>query len=235
MPVSFSENTAELEASLGYCFKDRGLLDEALTHKSYHHENPENSLSYNERLEFLGDSVLGLVVAEDLFLKRTPLTEADMSKMKSYLVNESVLYLIASRLSLGKYLKFGKGEEASGGRHKRSILSDAVEALFGAVFLDSDYGTVRPVILSLLSDNIREVVGKREGYDFKSDLQELSQGLFSVLPEYRIVKQEGEEHQKVFTSEVLINGELYGAGSGKSKKEAQMAAAKEALERLADG
>jgi ribonuclease-3 len=234
MPVSFSKNTAALEVSLGYCFKDRGLLGEALTHKSYHHENPDDSASYNERLEFLGDSVLGLAVAEDLFHNRPLLTEADMSKMKSYLVNEAVLYRMASRLSIGKYLRFGKGEESSGGRHKRSILSDAVEALFGAIFLDSDYVTARSVIKSLLADDIRAVVCRKDGYDFKSELQEKSQGMFGILPEYRIVKQEGEEHKKVFTAEVLINGESYGSGSGKSKKEAQMAAAKEALERLAD-
>ncbi|MDI6728071.1 MAG: ribonuclease III, partial [Thermodesulfovibrionales bacterium] len=161
-----------------------------------------------------------------------PLTEADMSKMKSYLVKESVLFEMAAMLSLGKYLRLGRGEESTGGRQKKSILSDAVEALFGAIFLDSDYGTAKSVILRLFSDKIDSIISKKEGYDFKSELQEKSQSLFGVLPEYRIVKQEGEEHKKVFTSEVYINGRLYGSGTGKSKKDAQMNAAKEALKKL---
>lgn len=234
MPVSFSKNTRELEDSLGYQFKNSELLIEALTHKSYHHEKPDESPKYNERLEFLGDSVLGLVIAEALFINETPLTEADMSKMKSYLVKESVLFDIASRLSLGKYLRLGKGEESTGGRQKKSILSDAVEALFGAIFLDSNYETVKAVILRLFSDKIDRIISKKEGYDFKSELQEKSQSMFGVLPEYRIVKQEGEEHKKVFTVEVYINGRFYGSGIGKSKKDAQMNAAKEALHRIRD-
>ncbi len=229
MPASFSKNTEKLEDSLGYRFKNKALLTDALTHKSYHHENPQSALRYNERLEFLGDSVLGLVIAEDLFLKDDVLTEADMSKMKSYLVKESVLFEIASRLLLGKYLRLGRGEESTGGRQKRSVLSDAVEALLGAVFLDSDYDTARSVITRLFKEEISSALFKKEGCDFKSELQEKSQSLFTVLPEYKIVKQEGEEHKKVFTAEVYINGQLYGSGTGKSKKDAQMSAAKEAL------
>ncbi len=234
MPVSFSKNTKELETSLGYQFKNSKLLIDALTHKSYHHEKPDESLNYNERLEFLGDSVLGLVIAEALFINETPLTEADMSKMKSYLVKESVLFDTASRLSLGKCLRLGRGEESTGGRQKKSILSDAVEALFGAIFLDSNYETAKSVILRLFSDKIDSIISKKEGHDFKSELQEKSQSMFGILPEYRIVKQEGEEHKKVFTVDVYINGQLCGSGIGKSKKDAQMNAAKEALEKLVD-
>lgn len=234
MPASFSKNTEKLEDSLGYRFKNKALLTDALTHKSYHHENPQDASRYNERLEFLGDSVLGLVIAEDLFLKDDVLTEADMSKMKSYLVKEAVLFEIASRLSLGKYLRLGRGEESTGGRQKRSVLSDAVEALLGAVFLDSDYNTARSVITRLFKEEISAAVVKKEGCDFKSELQEKSQSLFTVLPEYKIVKQEGEEHKKVFTAEVYINGQLYGSGTGKSKKDAQMSAAREALVELGD-
>jgi ribonuclease-3 len=233
MPVSFSENIEELESSLGHRFKERALLTTALTHKSYHHENHDIS-QYNERLEFLGDSVLGLVAAEALFNDNIALTEAQMSKMKSYLVKEAVLFEIASKLSLGKYLRLGKGEESTGGRQKKSILSDAVEALFGAVFLDSGYETVKSVILGLFKDRIADAINKKEGYDFKSELQEKCQSLYGMLPEYRIVKQEGEEHKKVFTAEVYIDGRAYGSGVGKSKKDAQMAAAKEALEKLSN-
>lgn len=234
MPASFSKNTNDLEDSLGYQFKNSKLLREALTHKSYHHEKPDEVLNYNEQLEFLGDSVLGLVIAETLFINETPLTEADMSKMKSYLVKESVLFDTASRLLLGKYLRLGRGEESTGGRQKKSILSDAVEALFGAIFLDSNYETARSVILRLFSDKIDSIISKKEGHDFKSELQEKSQSMFGILPEYRIAKQEGEEHKKVFTVDVYINGQLCGSGIGKSKKDAQMSAAKEALKKLGD-
>lgn len=234
MPVSFSKNIEELEDYLEYRFKDKRLLIEALTHKSYQHENLEESSVYNERLEFLGDSVLGLIISETLFLENRSLTEADLSKMKSYLVNKSVLFEMSSKLSLGAYLRLGRGEESTGGRLKKSILSDGVEALFGAIFLDSDYRTVKSLVLKLYKDKIPDVVFKKEGYDFKSELQESCQGTFGILPEYRIVKQEGEEHKKVFTAEVYINGKLYGRGIGKCKKDAQMLAAKEALDKLMD-
>jgi ribonuclease-3 len=232
MPALFSENTGPIEESLGYLFNNRKLLLAALTHKSYHHENPGENREHNERLEFLGDSVVGLVIAEKLFLNEELFSEADMSKMKSYLVKEAVLYQVASKLSLGSYLLLGKGEETSGGRQKKSVLSDALEAILGAIFLDSDYETVRSVMVRLFSDEIPAVIMRKEGHDYKSELQEKCQGLFGVLPEYRIVKLEGEEHRRVFTAEVRINKQMYGSGTGKSKKEAQMAAAKEALDRL---
>ncbi len=232
MPALFLENIKELENSLGYAFKNKKFLSDALTHKSFHHEHSDRTYNYNERLEFLGDSVLGLIIAEVLFRYEGLFTEADMSKMKSYLVKESVLFEMASKLALGQYLRLGKGEESTGGRQKKSVLSNAFEAMVGAIFLDSDYGTTKDVVLNLFHEKIPYVISKKEAYDFKSELQEKSQGLFGMLPEYRIVKQEGEEHRKTFTAEVYINKELYGNGVGKSKKEAQMAAAKEALGRL---
>jgi ribonuclease-3 len=232
MHVSYSENTGELEKSLGYRFKKKELLKKALIHKSFHHENPNEAFFYNERLEFLGDSVLGLIISEMLFSFDKGLTEADMSKMKSYIVKEAVLYEIASGICLGSYLRLGKGEDSTGGRQKKSIISDAFEALIGAVFLDSDYRTVKQVVLKLFSEKIDSVVNKNGAYDFKSELQEKSQALFGVLPEYRIVNQEGEEHRKIFTAEVYINGTSYGRGEGKSKKDAQMTAAREAMGKL---
>jgi ribonuclease-3 len=232
MPVSFSEHTEGPEHFIKYRFRRKDLLIQALTHKSYHHENPDGDVPDNERLEFLGDSVLGLAIAEILFSENPFLTEADMSKMKSYLVNKSVLSDIAATLSLGGYLKLGRGEETTGGRLKKSVLADALEAIFGAIFLDSDYRTVKSVIRELFQQKIANVVAKKEGYDFKSELQEKCQGIFGKLPEYRIVRQEGEEHKKIFTIEAYIQGELCGIGIGKSKKEAQMAAAKEALSKI---
>jgi ribonuclease-3 len=229
MPVLYSKNIGKLEESLGYVFKDKRLLIEALTHSSYHHENPEEVCDFNERLEFLGDAVIGLAVSHILFSDESHLTEANMSKMKSYLVNESILFEIASNISLGEHLRLGKGEELTGGRTKKSVLSNAMEALFGAVFLDSDYITAKSLFLGLYSKKLPAVISKNEGYDFKSELQEKIQGIYGTLPEYRIIREEGEEHKKIFTAEVYINGLLYGTASGKSKKEAQILAAKQAL------
>jgi ribonuclease-3 len=237
MPALFLENTADpagLEERLGYKFRDHRLFKEAFTHKSYQHENTGVQSAHNERLEFLGDSVLGLVIAETLFRAEGSLDEAAMSKMKSYLVNKSVLHDISASLSLGDYVMLGRGEESTGGRQKRSILADTLEALLGAVFLDSDYETAKSVILSLYRERIPAVIDKKEGYDFKSELQERCQARYGTLPEYRIVKQEGEEHRKVFTAEVSIKEIIYGRGTGKSKKEAQMLAAKMAIEKMSE-
>ncbi len=232
MPVLFSKNIEEIEESLGYVFSNKRLLLDAITHRSYFHENPGEGFTYNERLEFLGDAVLGLAISHILFVDYAELTEASMSKIKSYLVNKSVLFEIASRLSLGNYIRLGKGEELTGGRSKKSVISDAMEALIGAVFLDSNYETVKILINQLYFHKLADVIFQREGYDFKSELQEKVQRIYGVLPDYRIVKQEGEEHRKIFTVEVYINTDIYGTAKGKSKKEAQMLAAKKALEKL---
>lgn len=232
MPALSSENIQGIEASLGYTFINKSLLATALTHKSYHHENAGALRSHNERMEYLGDSVLGLIIAEALYVNKASLTEAGMSKIKSYLVKELVLFEIASKLSLGDYLSLGRGEESTGGREKKSVLSNAFEALVGAVFLDSDYATAKEVVLCLFNERISLAIHKKEAYDFKSELQEKVQSALGVLPEYRLMKQEGEEHKKIFTTEVYIGGELYGSGAGKSKKESQMDAAKEALQKL---
>lgn len=232
MPASYLKNIGKLEESLEYFFKNKRLLIEAITHRSYHHENPAEVHDFNERLEFLGDAVIGLVVSDILFTDEIHLTESSMSKMKSYLVNESILFEIASKISLGEHLRLGKGEEFTGGRNKKSVLSNAMEAIFGAVFLDSDYLTVKALFLRLYSQKLSDVISKKEGYDFKSELQEKVQAIYGVLPEYRIIKEEGEEHKKIFTAEVYINGSLYGTAKGRSKKEAQMLAAKEALNKL---
>jgi ribonuclease III len=232
MPASFSINIADLEGLLGYSFRDKGLLVEALTHTSFQYENSGLQTAHYERMEFLGDSVLGLVIAEALFVRDDALSEAGMSKIKSCLVNKSMLYDIAAGLSLGSFIRLGRGEESTGGRNKRSILSDTIEALFGAVYLDSDYRTARDIILRLYAGKIDEAIAGRDGYDFKSELQERTQALFGNLPEYRIIGQEGEEHKKIFTVEVFINDRSFGKGSGKSKKEAQICAAKKALESI---
>ena len=226
------KDIADLEKRFGYVFKNRKLLTEALTHRSFYHENPDKSIAHNERLEFLGDSVLGFVIVEYLFSSDKEFTESVMAKIKSYLVKESILSEIADSISLGKYLKLGKGEEATGGRAKKSILADTIEALLGAVYLDGGYKKVKAVVLKLFRKEIDTLMDSTRFYDFKTELQEKTQLLFGVLPEYRVVKQEGEEHEKVFTIEVFIEGKKFGKGSGKSKKEAQTLAAREALSQL---
>lgn len=223
---------SHLENSLGYCFKDKKIFLEALTHKSFFHENPDKADAYNERLEFLGDSVLGFVVVEYLFLSDYNLTESVMAKTKSYLVKESVLSEIANTIFLGKYLRLGKGEEVTGGRTKRSLLADAVEALLGAVYIDGGYEKARSLIIRLFREKIDAIMRSGEFHDFKTELQEKTQLLFNTIPEYKIIRQEGAEHKKLFTIEVYIEGERYGDGTGKSKKEAETLAAKEALQKL---
>jgi len=223
---------SHLEDSLGYRFRDKNIFLEALTHKSFFHENPDKADAYNERLEFLGDSVLGFVIVEYLFLSDYKLTESVMAKTKSYLVKESVLSEIANEIFLGKYLRLGKGEEVTGGRKKRSLLADAVEALLGAVYIDGGYEKSRSLIVRLFKEKIDTIMSSGEFHDFKTELQEKTQLLFSTIPEYKIIRQEGAEHKKLFTIEVYIEGERYGDGTGKSKKEAETLAAKEALQKF---
>ena len=224
------QDIAQLETNLGYFFKNKKLLYEALTHRSFSHENPDKTC--NERLEFLGDSVLGLVIVESLFLSKSKFSESVMAKTKSYLVKESVLSEIASVLALGKYLRLGKGEEATGGRTKSSLLGDAIEAVLGAVYLDGGYKRAKELILTLFKENIDTILSSGEFYDFKTELQEKTQLLFSTIPEYKLIKQEGKEHKKIFTVEVYVAGEMVGRGCGKSKKEAETLAAKKGLLKL---
>ena len=227
-----NRDIAGLEKRLCYIFKNKDLIVEALTHRSFYHENPDKADAYNERLEFLGDSVLGFVIVEYLFLYESKFTESVMAKTKSYLVKESVLSEIANSLSLGKYLRLGRGEEATGGRTKSSLLADTVEAVLGAVYIDGGYTKAKELILRVFKGKIDAILGSGEFHDFKTELQEQTQLLFSMIPQYKIIKQEGEEHRKIFTAEVYIEGEKFGTGCGKSKKEAETLAAKEALSKL---
>ncbi|MFN3396086.1 MAG: ribonuclease III [Thermodesulfovibrionales bacterium] len=232
MPVCYSKNIEILEKNLGYSFKNKDLLIEALTHKSFFHENPDLARSFNERLEFLGDAVLGCVIASYLFNHPSLFPESIMSKIKSFVVRGSILYEIALKLDLGAFVRLGKGEEETGGRQKRSILANAMEAVFGAVFIDGGYEKVRKVILNHFEERLNIVITSGQYHDYKTELQEITQTLFGMLPQYKIVSQTGEEHKKVFTIEVIVNGRKMGSGIGKSKKEAQMMAAREALSRL---
>ncbi len=232
MHALYSNNIKILEKSLNYTFKDEELLLEALTHRSYCHEFPDKAKKYNERIEFLGDAVLGLVITETLYRENAYFEESQMSKFKSYLVSRKILAQLASEINLGEHLRIGKGEEMSGGRKKISLLANTLEAIFGALFLDSDYDTAKSVILLLYFPILKKVLEKGILEDFKTELQEISQTLFGSLPEYRLIEESGDDHNKTFVYEVYVGGRKYGEGSGRNKKTAQTNAARQALTML---
>lgn len=222
-------DVSALENRLGHVFGRKELLVEALTHRSYFYENPGKAKAHNERLEFLGDSVLGLVVAGYLFGLKPGLSEALMSKIKSHIVGSAIISDVAKEISLGDFILLGRGEEDSGGAHKRSIIADAMEAVIGAVYVDTGFEKAKAFVLKFFKDRIDGAVLSGEFYDYKTELQEESQLRYGFLPQYRLIKEEGEEHKKVFTVEALIDGKPLGLGKGRSKKEAQTEAAKQAL------
>ena len=222
----------ELEKKLNYTFRNSELLQEALNHSSYANEHRSAHLHSNERLEFLGDSVLGFVTAEFLFLRHPEAPEGDLTRIRAALVCEQSLYEVAQRLDLGQYLKLGRGEEAGGGRERTSILADAVEAVFAAVYLDGGIDAARELIHRCLLDVQRESVVEERRRDYKTALQELVQRQADQVLTYRMAGEQGPDHAKTFRAEVLLNGAVIGAGDGHSKKEAEQAAAKAALEAL---
>ena len=222
----------ELEKKLNYTFRDPGLLGEALSHSSYANEHRSAGLRSNERLEFLGDSVLGFVTAEFLFLQHPDLPEGDLTRIRAALVCEQSLYEVARKLDLGRYLKLGRGEEAGGGRERTSILADATEAVFAAVYLDGGIGAASTLIHRVLLDAEKEEVVEERRRDYKTVLQELVQRQADQVLTSRMSGEEGPDHDKTFLAEVLLNGTQVGTGSGHSKKEAEQSAAKAALRKL---
>ena len=222
----------ELEKKLNYTFRDPSLLAEALSHSSYANEHRAAGLNSNERLEFLGDSVLGFVTAEFLFARHPNLPEGDLTRIRAALVCEQSLYEVARKLDLGRYLRLGRGEEAGGGRTRTSILADATEAVFAAVYLDGGIGAASALIHRLLLDAETEEAVEERRRDYKTALQELVQRQAGQELAYHMVGEEGPDHAKTFVAEVLLNGKAAGTGSGHSKKEAEQAAAKAALKLL---
>ena len=222
----------ELEKKLNYTFRNPALLQEALSHSSYANEHRGGHLRSNERLEFLGDAVLGFVTAEYLFARHPEAPEGDLTRIRAALVCEQSLYEVARRLDLGRYLMLGKGEETGGGRNRTSILADATEAGFAAVYLDGGMEAVNPLIHRCLLDAQRESVVEEKRRDYKTALQELVQRQADQVLSYRMAGEQGPDHDKTFQAEVLLNGSVVGSGSGHSKKEAEQAAAKTALAAL---
>jgi ribonuclease-3 len=221
----------ELEARLGYCFSSRPLLVRALTHRSFTNEDDE-AVADNQRLEFLGDAVLGLVVANELFLRDREVQEGALSTRQAQVVCEPALARVARDMELGRYLRLGRGESASGGRDKKSLLADACEALWAAVYLDGGLDAARKVVVTQLGDALDEVQEALTVVDYKSRLQTLIQRDKSVQPQYHIVEESGPPHDKVFVAEVRVDARPLGAGSGRSKKVAEQHAAEKALESL---
>lgn len=222
---------SDLEKAIGYQFKNISLLQNALSHSSYANERFHDSLRSNERLEFLGDSILGMVTAEYLYRNFSNRLEGDLSRMRADMVCEKSLARIAERIDLGKHLLLGNGEEQSGGRNRESILADAVESVIAACFLDGGMEPARAFINTFVLTEVP--VQKMHNADYKTALQEKVQQKKNQTLTYVLVAESGPDHDKWFEVEVLLNGKLLGKGSGSSKKRAEQDAARVALEKLA--
>lgn len=228
------ELIAKLEESIGYSFKKKYLLNRALTHSSYANQWGLSYVEHNERLEFLGDSVLSLVVSEYIFKKYKNKPEGKLTKIRASIVCESSLYKQAKKLGLGGYLLIGKGEEVTGGRERMSILADAYEALIAAIYIDGGQRSAEKFILEELTESIEKMVAMAGASDYKSRLQENVQREQGMNIKYEIISESGPAHNRIFHARVSINNKEAGRGSGRSKKEAEQEAARSALAFLGD-
>ena len=219
---------SELEAGLGYTFRDKSILENALTHSSYANENRERGLHDNERLEFLGDSILGFVVADYLYRSFPDKPEGELTRIRADLVCEKNLARAAATIRLGSFLLLGHGEEHGGGRKRDSIVSDAMESVIAASYMDGGFSAAKEIIDRLILCDVP--AGKPHNFDYKTALQELVQRQAHQELSYRMAGEEGPDHDKTFLAEVLLNGQLIGQGRGHSKKEAEQNAAAAALE-----
>jgi ribonuclease-3 len=218
----------EIGARLGHRFADERLLRRALVHPSFRNEHPEEP-GHNERLEFLGDAVLDLVVAEELMARLPDSPEGELTRRRAAVVNEASLALTAERLDLGSMLLLGRGEEMNNGRARPSILSDAVEAVAGAIYLDAGFRTAQKVALDWLKPLLDEAIGGAAPDDAKTALQERLRARGRGAPSYALVAEEGPDHEKVFRVEISVDGQVLASGDGRSKKEAEKDAARQAL------
>ena len=223
---------ASLEKKMNIAFGDRSLLEQALVHSSYLNENASPALSSNERLEFLGDAVIGLAVARELYAAYPSLSEGQMSRVRAAVISRQVLARRARALGIGDHLLLAKGEEQSGGREKESNLAGAFEAVLGAILVDQGFEIASQVAVGLLGEEMEAAVEGREGFDCKSQLQEFLQKEYKQTPTYRITGIEGPEHARRFTAEVVVGQDSLGLGTGTSKQRAEREAARAALARL---
>lgn len=227
--LSEKKELKKLNKELGYTFKRKELLLNAFRHASYVNEQNDADLEDNERLEFLGDAVLDLAISHLLMGRFQDAREGDLSKYRAMVVDEAGLCQVAMDLHLGDYLLLGKGEEQSGGREKPSILANTTEAIIGALYLDAGFEKTMRIIIRLFSRLVQRLGSDEMVQDFKSVLQEYTQQAHKALPRYQLVEESGPAHDKTFTVELVLNGETLATGRGKSKKEAEQMAAKEAF------
>jgi ribonuclease-3 len=227
------EAASAFQQQLGYTFRDIALLERALTHKSFSNENREVRAPNNERLEFLGDAVLGFVVGEVIYRSFPDLQEGALSKIKAHLVSANMLGAKARALGIGRFLRMGAGEARSGGAEKLSLLADAFEAVIAAIYLDGGLPAAQTFLRTVFGPEISGIdIGDLSFHDYKTTLQETAQSLGLPLPDYRVVEESGPDHEKAFVVELLWDGDAFSRGSGPSKREAQRKAAKEALKKL---
>ena len=224
--------TNNLERKLDYKFKNETLLKEALTHPSFQKKSLKDKSTNNQRLEFLGDSVLNLIVTEQLYRRLASFSEGKLTKVKSVMVSKDILAKWAGHLSLGKYIILGKGEDSTGGRKKLSILADCFEALLGAIYLDSGLQKAKKIISPFIKKETELILKGKHGEDYKTLLQEISQKKMKCLPKYYLIKEKGPDHKKIFCIEARLNKITYGTGTGENKKEAEQDAAHDALKKL---
>ncbi len=222
----------ELEKMMGYKFENMNLITRAMTHSSYSNENKKEKLKNNERLEFLGDSVLSIVISEFLFSHYVTMEEGQLTKIRAKIVCEGSLAEASRALKLGEFMLFGRGEELTGGRERTSILSDVFEALIAAVFLDGGMESARVFVLNQLKPIIMDAVQGKLFVDYKTRLQEVIQVQKGNRIKYALVREDGPDHSKIFFTEVNLNDVIIGVGSGHSKKESEQEAAKEGLKWL---
>ncbi|MCL5808210.1 MAG: ribonuclease III [Deltaproteobacteria bacterium] len=222
----------ELEAYIGYRFADLGLLDNALTHRSFVNENSTSPCKDNERLEFLGDAVLELTVSDMLMKKFSDLAEGELSKLRASLVNEQPLAKLALSFRIGELLLLGKGEEATGGRTKPSLLANALESVIAAMYLDGGFDRTAAFVGRLFNPLIETGAAAAVYRDYKTTAQEICQNLFKELPRYTVISETGPDHEKRFETSLVVGERILATGTGRSKKEAEQQAAKKALEIL---
>lgn len=221
----------DFEKEIGYVFNDKGLLKEALTHSSYIREHKDENVSSNERLEFLGDAYLDAIAGEELFKRLPGADEGRLTKLRAAVVCEKTLAVVGARFRIGEYMDMGNGESKNGGRYRSSIMADAIEALIGAIYLDGGYEKAHEFVLGISEEALQDAMAGRLLKDYKSALQEKIQSEGSHRIEYKVDREEGPDHDKYFYVSVYLDGEVKGHGEGKTKKEAEQSAAKEALER----
>ncbi len=228
--MSVDDNVLMLENSINYVYKNKSYALTAITHSSYAYEHGRKGFSSNERMEFLGDSILNFIITNRLFKEASDMPEGDMSKMRASVISEASLSKVAKTLKLGDFLLLGKGEKQMGGGKRSSILADAMEAIIGSLYLDSGLEAAEDFIFRYLNENYKKAIKGTLFSDFKTELQEEIQKKGSYTISYSIINETGPDHDKTFTTAVSINDSIMGEGTGKTKKEAEQNAAGDALE-----